>query len=109
MKRIKHLKKDYVQLENRNGYMVTYKPYTICNLPPKFGTDEVTDWFNYKGYTYIAEQIMSKWVDRIMDEVYDKFDRHLHEYDERMEFLSDLIRELEEALKEVKQELEELG
>ena len=109
MKKIKHLKKDYVQLENRNGYMVTYKPYTICNLPPKFGTDEVTDWFNYKGYTYIAEQIMSKWVDRIMDEVYDKFDRHLHEYDERMEFLSDLIRELEEALKEVKQELEELG
>ena len=41
---------------------------------------------------------MSKWVDRIMDEVYDKFDRHLHEYDERMEFLSELIRELEEAL-----------
>ena len=55
MKKIKHLKKDYVQLENRNGYMVTYKQYTICNLPPKFGTDEVTDWFNYKGYTYIAE------------------------------------------------------
>ena len=109
MKKIKHLKKDYVQLENKNGYMVTYKPYTICNLPPKFGTDEVTDWFNYKGYTYIAEQIMSKWVDRIMDEVYDKFDRHLHEYDERMEFLSELIRELEEALKTVKEELEELG
>ena len=109
MKRIKHLKKDYVQLENRNGYMVTYKPYTICNLPPKFGTDEVTDWFNYKGYTYIAEQIMSKWVDRIMDEVYDKFDRHLHEYDERMEFLSELIRELEEALETVKKELNELG
>ena len=89
--------------------MVTYKPYTICNLPPKFGTDEITDWFNYKGYTYIAEQIMSKWVDRIMDEVYDKFDRHLHEYDERMEFLSELIRELEEALETVKEELEELG
>ena len=40
-----------------NGYMVTYKPYTICNLPPKFGTDEVTDWFNYKGYTYIFNKI----------------------------------------------------
>ena len=34
---------------------ITYKPYTICDLPPKFGTDEITTWFNYKGYTYIAE------------------------------------------------------
>ena len=36
---------------------VTYKPYTICQLADtKFGTDEVTSWFNYKGLTYIAEQ-----------------------------------------------------
>ena len=34
---------------------ITYKPYTICNLPPKFGTDEITTWFNYKGLTYIME------------------------------------------------------
>ena len=35
---------------------VTYKPYTICQLcDTKFGTDEVTDWFNYKGLTYIQE------------------------------------------------------
>ena len=34
---------------------LTYKPYTICNLPPKFGTDEITTWFNYKGLTYIIE------------------------------------------------------
>ena len=34
---------------------LTYKPYTICDLPPKFGTDEITTWFNYKGLTYIAE------------------------------------------------------
>ena len=35
---------------------VTYKPYTICSLADtKFGTDEVTSWFNYKGLTYIAE------------------------------------------------------
>ena len=34
-----------------------YKPYTICSLADtKFGTDEVTSWFNYKGLTYIAEQ-----------------------------------------------------
>ena len=34
---------------------ITYKPYTICDLPPKFGTDEITTWFNHKGLTYIAE------------------------------------------------------
>ena len=34
---------------------ITYKPYTICELPPKFGTDEITTWFNYKGLTYISE------------------------------------------------------
>ena len=34
---------------------ITYKPYTICDLPPKFGTDEITTWFNYKGLSYIAE------------------------------------------------------
>ena len=34
---------------------ITYKPYTICDLPPKFGTDEITTGFNYKGLTYIAE------------------------------------------------------
>ena len=33
---------------------VTYKPYTICNLPDKFGT-EIIEWFNYKGLTYIIE------------------------------------------------------
>ena len=48
--KIKHLKADKVAL---NG--IIYKPYTICSLPPKFGTDEITTWFNYKGYTYIAE------------------------------------------------------
>ena len=35
---------------------LTYKPYTICQLcDTKFGTDEITNWFNYKGLTYIAE------------------------------------------------------
>ena len=61
---IKHLKEDKVEL---NG--VVYKPYTICNLPPSFGAVEefktedgtvytypvISEWFNYKGYTYIAE------------------------------------------------------
>ena len=35
---------------------LTYKPYTICQLcDTKFGTDEITNWFNYKGLTYIQE------------------------------------------------------
>jgi hypothetical protein len=34
---------------------ITYKPYTICDLPTDFGTDKITSWFNYKGLTYIAE------------------------------------------------------
>ena len=62
MNTIKFLKPDMttgkqkIQLSNKNGYMVTYKPYTICQLADtKFGTDEVTEWFNYKGFTYIQE------------------------------------------------------
>ena len=34
---------------------ITYKPYTICELPNDFGTSKITEWFNYKGLTYIAE------------------------------------------------------
>ena len=49
MNTIKHLKNNYVQL---NG--IVYKPHTVCNLPTKFGTDEITEWFNYKGFTYVA-------------------------------------------------------
>ena len=49
MNTIKFLKEDKIEL---NG--VVYKPYTICNLPNTFGT-EITEWFNYKGYTYIIE------------------------------------------------------
>ena len=60
MQRIKHLKEDKVEL---NG--VVYKPYKICNLPPSFGLYEededgnkyalISEWFNYRGYTYIIE------------------------------------------------------
>ena len=41
---------------------ITYKPYTICQLADtRFGQVDsngnsyVTEWFNYKGFTYIAE------------------------------------------------------
>jgi hypothetical protein len=50
MNKIKFLKNNIIKLNN-----ITYKPYTICELPPKFGTDEITTWFNYKGFTYVAE------------------------------------------------------
>ena len=56
MQTIKFLKENKLQL---NG--ITYKPYTICELPERFGlVDEdgfsyYTTWFNYKGFTYIAE------------------------------------------------------
>ena len=47
MNTIKFLKEERIEL---NG--VVYKPYKICNLPPSFG-EEILEWFNYKGYTYI--------------------------------------------------------
>ena len=56
MNKIKFLKRNMttgLQKIQLNG--LTYKPYYVCNLPDKFGTDEITTWFNYKGLTYIAE------------------------------------------------------
>ena len=56
MNKIKFLKEDKIEL---NG--ITYKPYTICQLADtrfgevdKEGFSYVTDWFNYKGLTYVA-------------------------------------------------------
>ena len=58
MNTIKHLKEDKIEL---NG--IVYKPHTVCNIPPNFGCitfqDEkegISEWFNYKGYTYIIEK-----------------------------------------------------
>ena len=65
MKTIKFLKENRIEL---NG--VVYKGYSVCNLPPSFGTTEdsldergnitarfsiVNEWFNYRGLTYITE------------------------------------------------------
>ena len=57
MNRIKFLKNNYIQLNT-----TIYKPYTICELADtRFGqVDEdgfsyITQWFNYKGFTYVAE------------------------------------------------------
>ena len=56
MNKIKHLKNNYIQLNQ-----TIYKPYTICQLADtSFGqVDEdgysiVSQWFNYKGFTYVA-------------------------------------------------------
>ena len=57
MNTIKFLKQDRIEL---NG--VTYKPYTVCSIPQNFGCIEfnekegISEWFNYKGYTYIIEK-----------------------------------------------------
>ena len=65
MNRIEFLKNKRIKL---NG--ITYKGYSICELPTAFGmTEDVMDddgnvvarlslideWFNYKGLTYIIE------------------------------------------------------
>ena len=59
MQKMKHLKNDYVQLGN-----LIYKPYTICQLASiRFGEvnedgySYITEWFNYKGYTYIFDKV----------------------------------------------------
>ena len=56
MNKIKHLKNNYIQLNQ-----TIYKPYTICQLAStRFGEVDsdgysyVTNWFNYKGFTYVA-------------------------------------------------------
>ena len=56
MQTIKFLKNNYIQLNK-----TIYKPYTICQLADtNFGqVDEdgfslITEWFNYKGFTYVA-------------------------------------------------------
>tara|TARA_Y100001938_G_scaffold107796_1_gene147261 strand:- start:309 stop:521 length:213 start_codon:yes stop_codon:yes gene_type:complete len=63
MNTIKFLKANTVtglQKIQLNG--ITYKPYTICQLADtRFGQVDnegnsyITSWFNYKGFTYIAQ------------------------------------------------------
>jgi len=59
MNKIKFLKNDYIQLGNQ-----IYRPYKICDIPQNFGCIEwqtekqgISEWFNYKGYTYIFDKI----------------------------------------------------
>lgn len=58
MNTIKFLSGNRIKL---NG--ILYKPYTVGNLPPSFGyiydqeneTNGISEFFNYKGLTYIQE------------------------------------------------------
>ena len=65
MNRIEFLKGNKIKL---NG--ITYKGYSVCELPTKFGMSEeirnengkvigrlplIDEWFNHKGLTYIIE------------------------------------------------------
>ena len=58
MKQIKFLANKKIKLNNRH-----YKPYLVGNLPSLFAfkydeaedKEGITEWFNYKGLTYIPE------------------------------------------------------
>ena len=64
MKSIKFINSSSIKLNN-----ITYKGYTISNLPKKFAfiynedkdQDGITQWFNYKGLTYI-EKSSNPWA-----------------------------------------------
>ena len=57
MKTIKYLKEGKIQLNGR-----TFRPYCIGDLPSNFGcinfgeSEGVSEWFGYKGFTYIPEK-----------------------------------------------------
>jgi len=44
---------------------------------------------------------MSKYVNRIMDEVYDNFSNHFDDTDEKVWFLEELIKELKDELENI--------
>ena len=56
MKTIKFLKDNRIQIGKR-----VFRPYCISDLPNNFGcinygeSEGVSEWFGYKGFTYIPE------------------------------------------------------
>ena len=61
MQTIKFLKPDSTGKQKIKLNGITYKPYTVCELPANFGCIEfnekegICEWFNYKGLTYILD------------------------------------------------------
>ena len=47
---------------------------------------------------------MSKYVDRILDEVYYNFSRHCEDHEEKVELVEELIEELEELLNKLEED-----
>jgi len=45
---------------------------------------------------------MNKYVERILDEVYDNYRNHFDDKDEKIWFLEELIKELQDELEDVK-------
>ena len=50
----------------------------------------------------------SKYVDRILDEVSFNFERHFHDKDERIDFLEELIEEINDVLEDIKYKLDNI-
>ena len=50
---------------------------------------------------------MSKYVDRIIEEVDFNFERHFHDKEDRVDFLEELIEELKDLLEYVLEQLKE--
>ena len=50
---------------------------------------------------------MSKYVDRILDEVAFNFERHFHDKEDRQDFLEELVEVVQNLLEELKYEEED--
>jgi hypothetical protein len=61
MQTIKFLKPDSTGKQKIKLNGITYKPYSVCAIPVNFGCIEfnskegISEWFNYKGLTYILD------------------------------------------------------
>ena len=61
MQTIKFLKPDSTGKQKIKLNGITYKPYSVCAIPTNFGCIEfnekegISEWFNYKGLTYILD------------------------------------------------------
>jgi hypothetical protein len=63
MNTIKYLKPDSAGKQKIKLNGITYRPYTVCELPANFGCinfnekEGISEWFNYKGFTYLFEKM----------------------------------------------------
>ena len=62
MNTIKYLKPNSTGKQKIKLNGITYKPYSVCDLPANFGCisfnekEGVSSWFNHKGLTYIYDK-----------------------------------------------------